>query len=127
MPIEFAQRIRRIPVYPLAAGYDLEGVAMLASNETPFAPAAAVTEATRGLRFGKLRFIELLLLGEHAARAAALRPTEKQTWCRVKPSRRRFGRARSRVSPRTQEPVKILRHTKGLVQQAATGMAPQSD
>ena len=34
MPIEFAERIRRIPVYPAAAGYSLAGdVALLASNE----------------------------------------------------------------------------------------------
>ena len=35
MALEFAERIRRIPVYPVAAGYDLgEDMAMLASNET---------------------------------------------------------------------------------------------
>ena len=35
MALEFAERIRRIPVYPVAAGYDLgDDVAMLASNET---------------------------------------------------------------------------------------------
>ena len=39
MPIEFAARIRRMPVYPLAAGYDLGAErAMLASNESAFAP-----------------------------------------------------------------------------------------
>ena len=39
MPIEFGERIRRIPAYPLAAGYDLgEHVAMLASNESCFEP-----------------------------------------------------------------------------------------
>jgi len=44
--LEFAERIRRIPVYPVAAGYDLGAeVAMLASNESPFAPAPAVVEA----------------------------------------------------------------------------------
>src|ERR1700678_2171459 len=44
--IEFTQRIRRIPVYPVAAGYDLgDDVAMLASNESPFAPLPAVVEA----------------------------------------------------------------------------------
>ena len=37
MALEFAQRIRRIPVYPVAAGYDLGAdVAMLASNESCF-------------------------------------------------------------------------------------------
>ncbi|HWK18390.1 MAG TPA: histidinol-phosphate transaminase [Solirubrobacteraceae bacterium] len=46
MSLEFAARIRRIPVYPVAAGYDLGAeVAMLASNESPFAPAPAVAEA----------------------------------------------------------------------------------
>ena len=39
MPIEFGERIRRIPAYPLAAGYDLGAdVAMLASNESCFEP-----------------------------------------------------------------------------------------
>jgi histidinol-phosphate aminotransferase len=39
MPIEFGERIRRIPAYPLAAGYDLgDDVAMLASNESCFEP-----------------------------------------------------------------------------------------
>ena len=52
MPIEFAQRIRRMPVYPVAAGYDLGAdIAMLASNESCFAPLPAVVEAaTRVLR-----------------------------------------------------------------------------
>ncbi len=46
MPIEFAARTRRIPVYPLAAGYDLGAdVAMLASNESCFGPLPSVVEA----------------------------------------------------------------------------------
>ncbi len=46
MPIEFADRIRRIPVYPTAAGYNLGGdVAMLASHEAQFQPLEAVTAA----------------------------------------------------------------------------------
>jgi histidinol-phosphate aminotransferase len=54
VPIEFAERIRRIPVYPAAEGYSLAGdVALLASNETPYAPIPAVqeaiTEALKGL------------------------------------------------------------------------------
>ena len=51
MPIEFAQRIRRIPVYPVASGYDLgTDIAMLASNECCFAPVPEVVEAAqRGL------------------------------------------------------------------------------
>ncbi len=46
MPIEFAERVRRMPVYPLAAGYDLGAdIAMLASNECCFAP---LPEVVRG-------------------------------------------------------------------------------
>ena len=46
MPIEFAERIRRIPVYPAADGYALSGdVALLASNETPYPPLQAVQDA----------------------------------------------------------------------------------
>ena len=48
MAIEFGERIRRIPAYPLAAGYDLGGdVAMLASNESWLAPSEAVVEAAQ--------------------------------------------------------------------------------
>ncbi len=48
MAIEFGQRIRRIPAYPLAAGYELGGdVAMLASNESCFGPAPGVVEAAQ--------------------------------------------------------------------------------
>jgi histidinol-phosphate aminotransferase len=50
VPIEFAQRIRRIPVYPVASGYDLGAdVAMLASNESCFAPLPEVVEAASGV------------------------------------------------------------------------------
>ncbi|HWD86238.1 MAG TPA: histidinol-phosphate transaminase [Solirubrobacteraceae bacterium] len=46
MPIEYAQRIRRIPVYPVAGGYDLGAdIAMLASNESHLPPADAVLDA----------------------------------------------------------------------------------
>jgi len=46
MAIEFAQRIGRIPSYPVASGYDLgAGIAMLASNESPFAPLPEVVQA----------------------------------------------------------------------------------
>jgi histidinol-phosphate aminotransferase len=46
MPIEFAERIRRIPVYPAADGYALPGdVALMASNESPYPPIPAVIEA----------------------------------------------------------------------------------
>jgi histidinol-phosphate aminotransferase len=48
VPIEFAQRIRRIPSYPVASGYDLgTDVAMLASNESCFAPVPEVVEAAQ--------------------------------------------------------------------------------
>ncbi len=46
MALEFAQRIRRIPVYPVASGYDLgDDIAMLASNESCFAPLPDVADA----------------------------------------------------------------------------------
>jgi histidinol-phosphate aminotransferase len=46
--IEFNDRVRRIPVYPAASGYQLpEDVALLASNETPDPPLPAVVEAIR--------------------------------------------------------------------------------
>jgi histidinol-phosphate aminotransferase len=57
MAIEFAARIRRIPVYPVAAGYDLGAdVAMLASNESPFGPLPAVVEAARRAIVGANRY-----------------------------------------------------------------------
>src|SRR6478672_11814312 len=45
MGIEFAERIRRIPVYPAAGGYAQDELVKLASNETPFPPLPAVREA----------------------------------------------------------------------------------
>jgi histidinol-phosphate aminotransferase len=46
MSIEFAERIRRIPSYPVAAGYDLgSDIAMLASNESAYRPLPQVVEA----------------------------------------------------------------------------------
>jgi histidinol-phosphate aminotransferase len=57
MPLEFAQRIRRIPAYPVASGYDLgTDIAMLASNESCFAPLPAVAEAARGVLGGTHRY-----------------------------------------------------------------------
>jgi histidinol-phosphate aminotransferase len=57
MAIEFGQRIRRIPAYPLAAGYDLGAdMAMLASNESCFAPSPAVVEAARQALTGVHRY-----------------------------------------------------------------------
>jgi histidinol-phosphate aminotransferase len=46
--LEFADRVRRIPVYPVAQSYSFSGeLAKLASNETPFAPHPRVLEAIR--------------------------------------------------------------------------------
>src|ERR1700744_5027053 len=57
MPIEFADRIRRIPAYPLAAGYDLgDDVAMLASNEACFAPSIEVLDAATRVMAGTHRY-----------------------------------------------------------------------
>ena len=57
MPIEFAQRIRRIPSYPVASGYDLGAdVAMLASNESCFAPLPEVVEAAARVLGGANRY-----------------------------------------------------------------------
>jgi len=54
MALEFAAKVRRIPVYPVADGYASEGpVAKMASNESPYPPIpeviAAVSEALTGL------------------------------------------------------------------------------
>jgi histidinol-phosphate aminotransferase len=57
MAIEFGERIRRIPAYPLAAGYDLgEDVAMLASNECWVAPGQAVIDAAAEVLSGVHRY-----------------------------------------------------------------------
>jgi histidinol-phosphate aminotransferase len=57
MTLEFAARIRRIPVYPVASGYDLgTDVAMLASNESPFAPLPSVVEAAAATLSGTNRY-----------------------------------------------------------------------
>ena len=57
MPIEFAERIRRIPVYPVASGYDLgSDIAMLASNESCFAPLPEVVEAAQRVIAGAHRY-----------------------------------------------------------------------
>jgi histidinol-phosphate aminotransferase len=46
MPIEFAERIRRIPSYPAAGGYAEQApMVRLASNESPYPPLPAVSEA----------------------------------------------------------------------------------
>ena len=57
MAIEFAQRIRRIPVYPVASGYQLgEDVAMLASNESCLGPLPEVVEAAHRVLAGANRY-----------------------------------------------------------------------
>jgi histidinol-phosphate aminotransferase len=43
--IEFAQRIRRIPSYPVAGGYEQRALVRLASNESPDPPSSAVRAA----------------------------------------------------------------------------------
>ena len=57
MALQFAERIRRIPVYPVADGYGLEGpVAMLASNESPYPPIQAVVDAAASTLAGANRY-----------------------------------------------------------------------
>jgi histidinol-phosphate aminotransferase len=57
MALEFGERIRRIPSYPLAAGYDLgQDVAMLASNESCRPPSGAVVEAAAAALRGVNRY-----------------------------------------------------------------------
>jgi histidinol-phosphate aminotransferase len=55
--LEFAQRIRNIPVYPAADGYSLDAdVAMLASNESPEPPLPQVVEAVKRALGGVNRY-----------------------------------------------------------------------
>jgi histidinol-phosphate aminotransferase len=57
MALEFARRIRDIPVYPAADGYALpEEMAMLASNESPYPPLPEVVEAVRRVLSGINRY-----------------------------------------------------------------------
>jgi histidinol-phosphate aminotransferase len=57
MSLEFSAKISRIPAYPVAAGYDLgDDVAMLASNEAPFAPLEPVVEAATRAALGANRY-----------------------------------------------------------------------
>jgi histidinol-phosphate aminotransferase len=57
MAIEFADKVRRIPVYPAADAYAAEGpVAMLASNESPYPPIPAVVEAVTKALTGLNRY-----------------------------------------------------------------------
>src|SRR3954453_401100 len=57
MAMEFAEKVRRIPVYPAADGYASEGpVAKLASNESPYPPIPAVAEAVTKALTGLNRY-----------------------------------------------------------------------
>jgi histidinol-phosphate aminotransferase len=57
MALEFAAKVRRIPVYPAAEAYGLDGpVAMLASNESPYPPSPAVVEAITRTLHGLNRY-----------------------------------------------------------------------
>jgi histidinol-phosphate aminotransferase len=57
MAIEFSERIRRLPVYPVAGAYDLGGdVAMLASNESPDPPLPSVVAAAQRAVAGANRY-----------------------------------------------------------------------
>jgi histidinol-phosphate aminotransferase len=57
MALEFASKVRRIPVYPAADGYASEGpIAKLASNESPYPPVPEVIEAAAKALAGANRY-----------------------------------------------------------------------
>src|SRR3954451_4932557 len=57
MPLEFSDRVKRIPVYPAASAYALpEDVALLASNESPDPPLPAVVAAVTEVLGGTNRY-----------------------------------------------------------------------
>jgi len=57
MALEFAEKLRRIKVYPAADGYSLRPeVALMASNETPYPPLPAVKEAVMEALAGVNRY-----------------------------------------------------------------------
>jgi histidinol-phosphate aminotransferase len=57
MTIEFASRLRQIPVYPAADGYALpEDIALLASNESPDPPLPEVVAAAQAVLSGVNRY-----------------------------------------------------------------------
>jgi histidinol-phosphate aminotransferase len=57
MAIEFSERIRRIPTYPVAGGYAEQApLVRLASNESPFPPLPAVREAIERALSGLNRY-----------------------------------------------------------------------
>ncbi len=57
MALEFAQKLRRIPIYPAADGYAATGeLAKLASNESPYGPVPEVVEAAARAVAGANRY-----------------------------------------------------------------------
>src|SRR4051795_11901749 len=57
MALEFAEKLRRIKVYPAADGYSLgPEVALLASNESPFGPLPDVVAAANEALLGANRY-----------------------------------------------------------------------
>jgi histidinol-phosphate aminotransferase len=57
MSLEFASKVRRIPVYPAADGYAFDGpIVALASNESPYPPVPAVVEAAAKAMAGANRY-----------------------------------------------------------------------
>jgi histidinol-phosphate aminotransferase len=57
MSLEFASKVRRIPVYPAADGYAFDGpIVALASNESPYPPVPAVVEAASKAMAGANRY-----------------------------------------------------------------------
>jgi histidinol-phosphate aminotransferase len=57
MSLEFASKVRRIPVYPAADGYAFDGpIVALASNESPYPPVREVIEAASRAIAGANRY-----------------------------------------------------------------------
>jgi histidinol-phosphate aminotransferase len=57
MSLEFASKVRRIPVYPAADGYAFDGpIVALASNESPYPPVPEVVEAASRAMAGANRY-----------------------------------------------------------------------
>ena len=57
MALEFSERTKRLPSYPVAGGYALpEDVALLASNESPYPPLPEVVEAASRVIAGANRY-----------------------------------------------------------------------
>jgi hypothetical protein len=107
MAIEFAERIRRIPVYPAADGYALTGdVALMASNETPYAPLPEVVEAASKAIVGANRYpdptnavLRRALSDLHGVPSARIAiGTARATSC-SRPARRCSSRAPSSSTP----------------------------